>query len=331
MESVLAGQGKWGAMVTAVFFFLQVVIYAVITGYSESYVITAYSESGAFGLAGAVARAIISQTAIVLFGVAALKIYQRVGGGVSGVLATMPVNLAIFAFALPAMWFMRESALHFYQPGMLSGVQDSPLTLFGAVLSGRAIDPNIIALLPLYQVGLNVLAPYILAEPKPETAEERAQRQQREREEEQHRQEMKKLKLVGRAERGRAAFDAVKKKPELVAPVAAEAVGEETPATEESSPQQPPTTPQAPSTRAKHWTYRQLMEYALAVYAHEMDAEEARRAMQFISKGQRASRLKGAPYVASPQACRGWMKVQPWAVSVKAVDGEEQQEEVARA
>lgn len=305
METVLSGRGKWSGTVTAVFFFLQVVTYAVITGYSESYVLATYSEPGPLGWAMAVARAIISQTAIVLFGVAAVKVYQRNSGGLRGVLATLLIDVFIFAFAWPAMWFMRESALHFYQPNMLAGAQDSALSLFGAVLSGRAIDPNIIALLPLYQVGLNVLAPYILAEPKPETTQARSDRMAREKDEAKHKQEMALLRARGQRARINA-YLSREQEPELAASE------EETPPSADSTIIPLRT---APSVRAKHWTYKELMAYAQAVYGHDMGEVEARRAVQHIGNQTHLSDRRGAPYVASPQACRGWMKGQPWATA----------------
>lgn len=315
MENVLAGGRSGGSSLATKFFYVQTVVFAVIIGYSESYVYLAYSESSGLARGLAVSRAVLSQTAIVLMAVAAIKIGEHVGGGIKGLLAALPVYVMIAAFALPAMWFMREAALQFRQDALLSRAQSDPILLPGVLLYGAGIDPNVIALLPLYQVALAFLGPYITRNRKPETEAERTDRQQREKDEAKHKQEMALLRARGQ----RARFDAYlsrEQEPEIAASE------EETPPSAESN-----ITPlrKMPSVRAKHWTYKELMAYAQAVYGHDMGEVEARRAVQHIGNQTHLSNRRGAPYVASPQACRGWMKGQPWA----AVKAEDEREEVA--
>ena len=315
MESVLTGGRNGGSSLATKFFYLQTVVFAVIIGYSESYVYLAYSETSGLARGLAVGRAVLSQTAIVLMAVAAIKISEHLGGGVRGFLATVPVYVLIAYCALPAAWFMREAAIQFHQTGMLSRAQSDPILLPGVALYGAGIDPTIIASLPFYQVALAFLGPYITRNRTPETEQERNERQRREQAEAEHAQRMALLRAKGRRARV-AAYLSTAQEPEIAA------TEEEAPPSAEST-----ITPlrTAPSVRAKHWTYQHLMQYAAAVYQHEMDAEDARRAVQFIGRGKRDQRQKGAPYIASPQACRAWMKVQPWAAK-----SEDMQEVVAQ-
>jgi hypothetical protein len=163
----------------------------LIAGTFESFVYRAYSPDTAYATPESIARAVITQFAIILFGVAAIKAWQRAGGGWKGFLAALPANIATVIGACIAFWMMREAAIAFAHPAMLGTAQAQPLILpNGWSLDGHGIDPTLVAAIPFFQVGLNLLAPIITADHTPETETDRAARHRREEMEQQHKVKM---------------------------------------------------------------------------------------------------------------------------------------------
>lgn len=280
------------------FFYIVEVTFAIISGISESYIYAAYLPDGGLAWPEALARATITQVAIVLFGVAAVNAYQAARGGFRGFLAALPANVLTLIFASVAVWFTRESALMFEHKAALSVAQNQAVSFQGVTLDGHAIDPLLIAALPLFQVALNWLAPLIVTSVVTETEEERAARFAREEQEAEHKRKMRTAGIAGLAGAFKAGVDGVRgQKEEVEAPAFAAVSQEESPAESTTLVASEPA-PLSLKIRGKWWDAPSFKQFVFFAYGIGISDDTALKIVREIGNDQRASERVGRPFIA---------------------------------
>jgi hypothetical protein len=281
------------------------VAYAVIAGVYESYMYSAYAPASGWATAEAGIRATITQVFVILLGRAGVAAYEAAGGGIGGWIGSAIPNLFSLIFAVPAMWLMHETALQFRQDAMLSVAQSQPTPIADLLVSGREIDPWLIAMLPILLVVVNVFAPLITRDRRLLSAAEIALRSASRVAMINAKNAERAASLVGLASTARSvakrAFsdDKPADLPLEVEPVLV-------PITSSSQPLNAPTA-KPKGRRADQWTYAELLAEA-SKRAIPMSETEARNIIKTRGKGLTLEGDRGAPYVAHKLSVLSYMR-----------------------
>jgi hypothetical protein len=164
------GKSNWA---WAAYFWLTLVVFAVIGGISEMWVYYAFEPPSEYGWQLAFARAFVTQAAVVGFSAAGVKSYQLAGGGWRGILAAIPANTVALFFAFVTFWMMRITTVAFRQDAILGAADSQPLSIPGlATLPGPTTTVIIVAGVSFFQWALGVFGPIIVSERRQMTAEE---------------------------------------------------------------------------------------------------------------------------------------------------------------
>lgn len=322
-----------------IFFYAAEITFAVIGGIGESYIYYAYLPPGPWRVAEAIARAVITQIAIVLFGVAAVEAVHASRGFWRKFFAAMPANIATLVASLVAFWFMRDAAIIFRDTAFLAPAEQTTFTLpNGYTLQGQTIDIYLIAALPFFQVGLNWLAPIIVQDRAPETAEERAIRQQRELDEAQHKARLEaakgkvraaqaaSLRAQGAALLGRAKGSSINEEDGATTTAnsgegdgvssqgnGVDASGQSTGISTNNTPGSGQAGSGGKGIRAVpagRWIWRDLIADMQARYGIVLTEREARDAMKTMlppNKRERLDGVPGKPYAAHKATVKAWV------------------------
>ncbi len=326
------------------FFYAAEAIFAIIAGLGEAAIYYAYLPPSLMRWPEAIARATITQLAIILFGVAAVEAAKRARTLAGKIVATMPANLATGVFSLVAFWFLRDAAIIYRDGSTLAPAEAFSFTLpigpNGLVLTGQEIDIYLVAALPLFQVMLNWLAPIIVQDAVVESEDARHEREARELANLAHEAERQRaLAEIGAAKaagRRRTVLAYAGREKQPAAPASLDAPdgddaagpdggggGEETrPADGDDGDRPPENAPAATVTAAKRersqrnqsahlvpsgmWTATDLARYVRATYHVEMTDDAAVAAMAQLPHVERLAGVKGNPYGAPKREVRAW-------------------------
>lgn len=308
-------------------FYAAEIIFAVIAGTGEASIYYAYTAPGPWRWPEALARAFVTQVAIIFFGIAAVQATESVRKFWQKFLAALPANVATGVFSLVAFWFIRDAAIVFRDGSVLGPAENVTYVLpNGYALTGQTIDVYLIASLPLFQVGLNWLSPLITREKTAtyESEEQRRQREQNEIADVEHKARLAALKagnLATYASAARAAGKALFSKPDehddagSPAENTVDTSGRTTPtAADESGAFGAASRPSQPAQRGDPkmrlvpsgvWTAADLCAYVGETYGVELKEQ---RAKDVISAQPDKVRLpgRGQPYGAPKRALRTW-------------------------
>lgn len=196
------GQVNWRRII----FYVIEGVYAFIAGTGEAYMYAAYNPPGTLRWWEAIGRAVITQFAIVFFGVAGIEAMQWKGSKWVRFFGVFGSWSATFIGCVITFWLLLDSARVFRDNGMLGPLNNATIPLpGGGSLPNEVIDITIIAAVPFFQLGLNILGGLITADHEPESLEDQQQRQEKELARQRYLAEKRRIQAGGLGAAARAA------------------------------------------------------------------------------------------------------------------------------
>ena len=297
-----------------IIFYLMEGAYAFIAGTGEAYMYAAYNPPGTLRWYEAIARAVITQFAIVFFGVAGIEAAHWKGKAWVRWAGTLGSWTGTFVGCLITFWLLLDASRVFRDSAMLGPLNGATIPLpNGATIPNETVDILIVAAVPFFQLGLNMLAALITADHAPESAEDRQARQQAEYDAALHAQRMAPLKgaafggvLGGLARSAVVAAKGAQSTSDSVHDQSGDSVHDQptNSVTNRDANSGTNTTAKARGVRnKKSGGAADLIEDAKTRYGLEIGEPVARKAMYALAGGQ----LTGRSYIAPMKDIRRWV------------------------